>query len=54
MTEFVYNNNKNFNISYISFKFNYKYNLFIPFKKKTNLSLKFHLIDKFVKTRKSW
>lgn len=36
MADFVYNNTKNINISHTHFKFNYKYDFYIFYKKNNN------------------
>lgn len=46
IVEFAYNNVKNTNINYRSFKFNYNYNFYILQKEDFNFYLKLKLIDK--------
>ena len=46
MVEFAYNNTKITNISYILFKLNYKYYLYISYKKNFDLCLKSKIAKK--------
>ena len=45
MTEFIYNNTKNTNTSYIFFELNYKYYFCIFYKKNFDLCLKSQTMD---------
>ena len=46
IAEFIYNNTRNINTSHIFFEFNYKYHLYIFYKKNHNLYLKLKTIKK--------
>ena len=46
MAEFVYNNTKNANTGYLSFKLNYKYYFYIFYKKDLNFYLKLKIAKK--------
>ena len=55
MAEFTYNNTKNINISHVLFKFNYRYYLYIFYKKNFNPYLKLKIIKKlFLSSIMSW